>query len=67
MALVRQTLYPKKGVVGERSEDNQNYRLVKEAEIMPFKKIGRNKFRSPSGRVFTRKQVRLYYARGGKF
>ena len=34
---------------------------------MPFTKIGRNKFRSPSGRIFTAKQVRLYYARGGRF
>lgn len=34
---------------------------------MPFTKIGVNRFRSPSGRIFTRKQVRLYYARGGKF
>ena len=33
----------------------------------PFKKIGRNKFRSPSGRIFTRSQVRLYYVKGGKF
>jgi len=36
---------------------------------MPFKRItsgkGRGKYRSPSGRVFTRKQVRLYYATGG--
>ncbi len=38
---------------------------------MPFKKIrsgkSRGKYRSPSGRVFTKKQVRRYYARGGKF
>lgn len=38
---------------------------------MPFTEIthGRNrgKYRSPSGRVFTRKQVRLYYARGQSF
>jgi len=33
---------------------------------MPFKKVGR-KFRGPSGRLFTAKQVRLYYAHGGKF
>ena len=32
---------------------------------MPFKKIGPNKYRSPSGRKFTRKQVALYYASGG--
>lgn len=38
---------------------------------MPFVKIisgkNRGKFRSPSGRVFTKSQVNLYYARGGKF
>lgn len=38
---------------------------------MPFTKItrgkGRGKFRSPSGRVFNKKQVRLYYALGGRF
>ncbi len=38
---------------------------------MPFKQItsgkNRGKFRSPSGRVFTKSQVRLYYAKGGRF
>lgn len=34
---------------------------------MPFKKVGPNKYRSPSGRIFTKKQVRLYYASGGTF
>ncbi len=29
---------------------------------MPFKKVGKNKFRSPSGRILTGKQVRAYYA-----
>lgn len=32
---------------------------------MPFKKVGRNKYKSPSGRVFTKKQVALYYATDG--
>lgn len=32
---------------------------------MPFTKIGPNKYRSPSGRKFTAKQVRMYYATGG--
>jgi hypothetical protein len=32
---------------------------------MPFKKIGNNKNQSPSGRVFTDKQVALYYATDG--
>ena len=34
---------------------------------MPFKKIGKNKYKSPSGRVFTKKQVAFYYATGGTF
>lgn len=35
---------------------------------MPFRKIGRNRYLSPSGRIFTAKQVRLYYAtRGFKY
>ena len=32
---------------------------------MPFKKIGKNKNVSPSGRVFTDAQVKLYYATDG--
>jgi len=32
---------------------------------MPFTKIGPNKYRSPSGRIFTKKQVIAYYASGG--
>ena len=32
---------------------------------MPFKKIGKNKNISPSGRIFTDKQVKLYYATDG--
>ena len=32
---------------------------------MPFKKVGTNAYKSPSGRVFTEKQVRLYYATEG--
>lgn len=34
---------------------------------MPFKKVGQNKYKSPSGRTFTKKQVNLYYATGGTF
>ena len=38
---------------------------------MPFKKIkrgkGRGKYRSPSGRVFNKAQVKRYHARGGTF
>lgn len=32
---------------------------------MPFKKVGRNKNVSPSGRVFTDRQVEMYYATDG--
>ncbi len=38
---------------------------------MPFTKItsgkNRGKYHSPSGRVFTAAQVKLYYSRGGTF
>lgn len=37
--------------------------------FMPFKKItkgkDRGKYKSPSGRVFTKKQVKLYYSTNG--
>lgn len=32
---------------------------------MPFKKVGPNKYKSPSGRTFTKKQVTAYYATAG--
>ena len=32
---------------------------------MPFRKVDTNKYVSPSGRTFTRKQVELYYATDG--
>jgi len=32
---------------------------------MPFKKVGKNKYKSPSGRIFTTKQVKMYYATNG--
>ena len=32
---------------------------------MPFKKIAKDKYKSPSGRNFTKAQVRLYYASDG--
>jgi hypothetical protein len=32
---------------------------------MPFKNIGRGKYRSPSGRIYTKKQVAMYYANDG--
>jgi hypothetical protein len=32
---------------------------------MPFKKIARNKYKSPSGRTYTEKQVKMYYATEG--
>ena len=34
---------------------------------MPFRKVGPNKYVSPSGRKFTKKQVVAYYASGGTF
>jgi len=32
---------------------------------MPFTKIGKNQYKSPSGRVFNLKQVKMYYATKG--
>ena len=32
---------------------------------MPFVKVGPNKYKSPSGRIYTEKQVQLYYATNG--
>lgn len=32
---------------------------------MPFTKVGKNKYKSPSGRTYTAKQVRMYYATNG--
>lgn len=34
---------------------------------MPFKKVGDDRYTSPSGRHFNGAQVRLYYAHGGHF
>lgn len=33
--------------------------------LMPFKKIGPNKYTSPSGRKFSGQQVKMYYATNG--
>lgn len=32
---------------------------------MPFTKVAPNKYKSPSGRSFSKKQVQLYYATQG--
>ena len=32
---------------------------------MPFVKTGKNSYKSPSGKTFTKKQVALYYATDG--
>ncbi len=32
---------------------------------MPFTKVAKNKYKSPSGRKFTTKQVKAYYATNG--
>jgi hypothetical protein len=32
---------------------------------MPFTKTGPDRYKSPSGRTFSKAQVRLYYASGG--
>ena len=39
-----------------------------EGEMMPpFRRLGLNRYISPSGRIFTKSQVQRYYARGGRF
>lgn len=32
---------------------------------MPFKKVGKNKYKSPTGRKFTKRQVVAYHATDG--
>lgn len=32
---------------------------------VPFKKTGPDRYKSPSGKIFTKKQVRAYYATKG--
>ena len=34
---------------------------------MPFQKVGTNKYKGPSGKIFTQKQTKLYYSLGGHF
>jgi hypothetical protein len=60
------------GTVQEKeweTEGKNANRSDEASSIMPFKKIKRgkakSKYRSPSGRIFTAKQVRLYYATKG--
>lgn len=36
-----------------------------QVSYVPFKKTGKNQYKSPSGRTFTKKQVALYYATKG--
>ena len=59
------------GVRDERLRANSRRRdsllHIQRRILMPFKRISANRYRSPSGRVFTKSQVKRYYARGGKF
>ena len=32
---------------------------------VPFNKTGKNRYKSPSGKTFTKKQVAMYYATNG--
>ena len=34
--------------------------------VMPFKKVGKNKYKSPSGKTMTLSQVRAYYSKKSK-
>ena len=52
---------------GTRSFRNQAKALSMCSERigMPFRKTAKGKYKSPSGRVYTRRQVRAYYATSG--
>jgi hypothetical protein len=39
--------------------------MLVEVVTLPFRKVGANRYRSPSGRLWTGKQVKAYYATGG--
>jgi hypothetical protein len=39
--------------------------LTREVITMPFRKVGANRYRSRSGRLWTGKQMRAYYATSG--
>ena len=34
---------------------------------MPFKKVGKDRYKGPTGKTFNKAQVKLYYANGEKF
>jgi len=55
---------PDTNVLQLKTRQQQDTGLV-ECGNMPFEKIGPNKFKSPSGRIYTKKQVQLYYATNG--
>jgi hypothetical protein len=40
---------------------------IMQTDMSPFEKLGPDKYRGPSGKVFSRAQVKLYYSRGGTF
>ena len=51
-----------------RDEQCVRHRNHRNEEVgMPFKKVGKNKYKGPSGKTFNKKQVKLYYSLGGKF
>ncbi len=39
--------------------------VAPQGTYVPFKKEGRNRYRSPSGQIFTKRQVQTYYATNG--
>jgi hypothetical protein len=54
-----------------RRSNNSNHSQQHKERAMPFKKVtsgkDKGKFKGPSGKVFNKAQVALYYAKGGKF
>ena len=56
----------KSSVKSEEKSSTYTTQKVRFCE-MPFRKISQNRYVSPSGKKYTRKQVKLYYATKGKW
>ena len=48
--------------IEEIAAENETYNGT---HVIPFKKVTKNTYKSPSGRTFTKKQVKLYHATDG--
>lgn len=52
------------GNIIDKGKLKDSYYFIVEKQ-MPFTKVAPNKYKSPSGRTFTKKQVELYHASDG--